>query len=524
MADTQIKAALTRFGRLLMNEARLALGLDCLCPATSHQAIRQWLRDLQPAPLGESRILVTAFRSRTWIEWAPYLACVARQLGIATTIVYSSEMLRTNLPGGMFEGGFWNEVRRIPDVELLDLDACPLDPAIMDQYRPMFARIAPAALAYDLHLEEADILNGEAGHADRLSSYIEANLRRAARFHSLIRKRAFSRFLCYSGLIAESSILLQMAVDQGLETVCLEGWSWRPGHMIYNHGAPALEYNVPGWQRAFGSWDESKEREITSYMKFLDGRGRDMDWLQNFYLIQRSEISRQLPPEVASFLEGIQPVFLLAPNVIGDSSMLRRETIFAGQQAWTRELIAWFRARPEYKLLIRAHPAESWVGSKCLVRMAAVAREAAIGAGNVLVLDEKSPVNTFSLLPFARAGLVWLSSVGVDMVVRGLPVLAAARPKYTGLGVVSEPGSKEEYFRQLAELARLASYPTETQRLAGRKYLYLTFRGFSFPATGRDYTARTILLNRMPEREAHDRFYRIVLGLETAPDRIPPTG
>ena len=44
---------------------------------------------------------------------------------------------------------------------------------------------------------------------------------------------------------------------------------------------------------------------------------------------------------------------------------------------------------------------------------------AAADAPNIYILPSSDSTNTFSLVPYLRAGLVWLSSAGVDLVVRG---------------------------------------------------------------------------------------------------------
>lgn len=491
-------------------------------PSPARRALDQWLKELQPSTTVQGRVLITALRNSSWIEWAAYAACVFRQLGYESTLIYSGQQAKKSYHSLNRSQTFFEGIHRIPGMELVDLDEIVPKLEAVEALRPSAVAAGPAALAYDLHLEEHDVIASGSPHASRLPSFIEANLRLGAAMHQVASRRSYHRFLCYSGLIAESAVMLESARRLSIEAVCVEGWAWRPGHLIYNFGAPALEYNVPGWLNALGDWDEQKECEIASYLKFLDGQGRDQAWLNNFYLVQKSSVTAALEPHVRSFVDGDAPIFLLTPNVIGDSSMLNRETIFVGQQEWTREVIQWFRQRPHLKLVVRAHPAEQWVGAKCIVHMGQVARRAAAGSSNILVIDSTEKLNIFSLLPFARAGLAWLSSAGVDMVVRGLPVVNAARPKYSGLGIVEEPTSKEAYFQQLDTWSREPVRPTPDQMRAGRRYLHLVFKGFSFPAYGTNYHATTCTLNGMPDQLAHDRFYRILLGLEPAPDRTPP--
>lgn len=513
----RILKAARRTRDILVGESRRGIGLDPAVQPTARLAIERWLRALGPVPPTCGRILITALRSRTWVEWAAYAACVLRHRGWASTLLYrSSQVARLYAEPAYLN--FWTRVRDIPGIELVDLDALPagdIDPA----YQALATDLAPACIAYDAHVEEADVVANPATYGPRVAALAAECARAGAALERFLHARPpFHRFLCYSGLIAESPGLLAAARRVGQETFCLEGWSWRPGHMIYNRNAPALEYNVRGWMAAGGGWTEEKEREIDRYLRFLDGETRNDAWLDNFYRIQRAEVSASLPPHVSDFVAGDAPLFLCAPNVIGDSSMLRRETIFAGMRPWLRELIAWFKARPHLRLVIRAHPAEVWVGAKCALHVGSFARDEAAGAPNILVLDATEPTNTFSLLPFARAGLVWISSAGVDFPVRGLPCMAAGKPKYTGLGIVEEPASKDAYFAMLAAWAESAPRPGLEQVRAGKQFLHMVFKGFSFEAGSRTYYADKLLLGAMPSQVEHDRFFSILLGNEPAPD------
>ena len=65
-----------------------------------------------------------------------------------------------------------------------------------------------------------------------------------ARFAEAISGETYHEFICYSGIIDESPILLYVARQNNIETVCLEGWAWRTGHMVFNFNAPALEYDT----------------------------------------------------------------------------------------------------------------------------------------------------------------------------------------------------------------------------------------------------------------------------------------
>jgi hypothetical protein len=182
-----------------------------------------------------------------------------------------------------------------------------------------------------------------------------------------------------------------------------------------------------------------------------------------------------------------------------------------------RHVIERFRARPGWNLVVRAHPDEQFIRHKVAVRMGTVARELAHGAPNVFVIGGDEDVSSYSLMPGIAGGLVWISSIGADMVARGIPVLAAARPKYHELGIVEEPPSFDAYFEALERLASSTPVVAPEQQARARSYLSLVFRDFSFFAFSPTYRARNLFLSGPGSPPDAELFYRIVAG-DTSPE------
>src|SRR5687767_13505370 len=74
------------------SEFRLISGNEIRKPATPRQSLKQWLAQLHNLPPVRGRVLITALRNHTWIEWAAYCACVIRKLGFESTLVYDSQL------------------------------------------------------------------------------------------------------------------------------------------------------------------------------------------------------------------------------------------------------------------------------------------------------------------------------------------------------------------------------------------------------------------------------------------------
>jgi len=469
--------------------------------------------------------MVTAFRNRTWIEWAVYAACQLRRLGVATTLVYSSSEVKRLYPllrvAGLDQLGFWAGVEGIPQIRLIDLDAWRPRDAEAEAYREFARDFAPTVAAYDLRLEEHEegpmrpVYERALAHAEALLAQTGAAMERVLAVNPV------TRLVCYSGLIGRSPALCEAARRTGVEALTVEGWSWRPGHMICNLGAPALEYNIDGWLRAVGGWDAARQQESARFFRFQEGAlvsGEEAPG--NLHRVQRQSSEAPLSPAVAAFLERPGPRFLLATNVVGDSSTLRRQTIFRSQRDWLRQTVELFRGHPDWNLIVRAHPDEAWVGEKAVVRMGEVAEGFAADLPNVLVIRGDEDVSSYALMKGLAAGLVWISSIGADMVARGIPVLAAARPKYHALGVVDEPCTVGDYFGSLRWLAEHRARTDPDQQMRARQYLDVVFSRFSFDAFSPSYRARDLFLAGPGSPPDTDVFYRIVAG--DLPPETPP--
>lgn len=483
-------------------------------PAFPRLALESWVSELAGAPPVRRRLMVTAFRNRTWIEWAAYAACQLRRIGVATTLLHSSADVRRLYPLRRVGGdlGFWGGVARIPDLQEVDLDDWTPTAAEAAPYAPFAREHAPTVAAYDLHVEEREEgpLAGAYHEAvARAETMLAATAAATAR---ILRENPVERLVCYSGLIGRSPALCEAARAAGVTVLTVEGWSWRPGHMICNVDAPALEYNLGAWLRALGPWDAAREQGVRHLQRFQEGEADDA-----MHRAQRSTATAPLPPAVAAFLERPGPRFLLATNVVGDSSILRRPSPFRSQREWLRLTIEHFRARPHWNLVVRAHPDEAFIRRKVAVRMGDVARELAGGAPNVLVIGGDEDVSSYALMPGVAGGLVWISSIGADLVARGVPTVAAARPKYHGLGLVEEPASAAEYLEALTRLSGPHERPGPEQRERARRYLSLVFRDFSFAAFSPSYRARDLFLSGSGSPPDADVFYRIVAG-DLAPE------
>lgn len=507
-------------------------------------AIVSWINEIKAEGLPPVRghIALLAGRNFTWVEWTVYAAVWMRKLGYAPFILFSGEEIRRIYRGKpsfrrlgslltyarncLGARDFWSKVAGIPDVLVIDIDReQPADPVPEQHYAEFAAAWAHTTAAYDLRVEEHEEgpLKGEyeatrKEHQARLiktARIAESILRRLADRHSV------RRLVSYSGLVGVTPAFGEAARRLGWQVVFVETWGVKPGIMICNQDLPALDWDQHLFLKTIDDWNDGRRKQIETFLKFQETNDvSDMEWLRGHLQYQRSSAEEVPDSKLRRFLSDERPVFLMAPNVIADSGTMRRRLIFGSQREWIEKTCAFFRMHPEFKLVVRAHPAEYLLRKRVRIKTGAIAEQAAAGASNIFIVYGNDKMSTYSLLPWLRAVLVWISNVGADLVARNCPAISVARAKYQGMKIAHEPGSENAYFDLITKLAALKPNTTAEQKELAKQFLSILYFQKSFHAFGPDFSASDVRLSNQPHQADFDLFYRIIAGdlpVETRP-------
>lgn len=173
-----------------------------------------------------------------------------------------------------------------------------------------------------------------------------------------------------------------------------------------------------------------------------------------------------------------KPLALLCTSSECEASMADRRAA-VGQQEWIAETVAWFRAHPEYALVIRVHPHEAEyakVEDRILRRYQALH---ATVPDNVRVILPEEAVSTYSLMDMATAGLTYGSTTGLEMACQGIPLLHAGVGFYKNCGFTHEVTCLADIPRLLAEV--MTSPRSQATRRLAYRFAYQYFIGLSVP-------------------------------------------
>lgn len=230
------------------------------------------------------------------------------------------------------------------------------------------------------------------------------------------------------------------------------------------------------------SWKDSKlSREQLSRIQALFESRQQAKTNENFTRQWQS-----LPSQgSASVREALKldnrPVVLLATNVLGDSLTLGRQVFSKTMAEWVSRTIQYFIGRPDVQLVIRIHPGEILTREYSMVDV--VKQTLPELPEYIHVIEPQEKINTYDLIDIADIGLVYTTTVGLEMTLKGIPVIVAGKTHYRERGFTFDPFSWVEYFKLLGtmlEKPKSFRLPKEKVNLAW-KYAYHFFYTFPLP-------------------------------------------
>lgn len=128
--------------------------------------------------------------------------------------------------------------------------------------------------------------------------------------------------------------------------------------------------------------------------------------------------------------EGISALGLFSKNVI----------------SWVLETIEIVKDNPAIHLYIKPHPGEKYgtvPSGKYITDY--IAEQFPQLSNNVSIIYPEWKISTYKLFPHIDLGIVFNGTIGLEMLLHNIPVVAAGFSPYGGIGLVYEPESLEEY-------------------------------------------------------------------------------
>lgn len=305
---------------------------------------------------------------------------------------------------------------------------------------------------------------------------VERNRAAALRALSLLQSETPETVLIPNGLVTELGIFYQAARHLELETVTYEFNDQREQIWLAQNEIVMQQNTGALWAARGHKPLTDAEREKIAALE--DARtsakkyGKGTRFWQDVAAVGGEQLRATLGLDQ-------RPIVLLATNVLGDSLTLGRNIFTASMAEWIEKTVKYFAQREDVQLVVRIHPGERLMKGPSMTEVIERALPQRPAHIRVVLHDEK--INTYDIMEIAGLGLAYTTTVGMEMAMRGLPVIVAGQTHYRGRGFTYDPSTWGEYFAMLEKvLADLPAHRLSREQVERAwNYAYRFF--FDFP-------------------------------------------
>lgn len=322
------------------------------------------------------------------------------------------------------------------------------------------------AVRYFSHSDPTEFPLGE----EIIRKYFEAAIISYYAIKNLLAKNKYDSVYLTHGTYAPLGIIRETCEHLGIPVSC---WnvSYLKGRFSFVHGdvLPSI-LNEPNHLWENYKWGDEQEKKVMDYLDSRRGTG-SKDWLtiaKDKNYIPFEEFAKEKK------LDLNKPIIGFLTNIIWEAVAEYDSKAFPDMLTWILKTINYFKKRKDLQLLIRIHPAEKqWHVSRQLTLDEIMKHFKELPA-NVFVINSNEDVNTYEAMEYCDSAIIYQTQTGLELAARGIPIIVAGDAWIRNKGIVSEPLSEEEYFKQLDQLP-FNERLSEEKISRARKYAYHAF-------------------------------------------------
>lgn len=314
---------------------------------------------------------------------------------------------------------------------------------------------------YVLKCEEIE-LEGNPSHREVFEFRMKRNLTCVARLLSLIGRNPYDLLITPNGGSMEWGAAFRLARHLGLPVVTFEFGDHLPSIWI-SKNIPSSSIDTSSvWHEDAPHTLLPEEREKVAQIALAR---QGVEWKEFAWAPQNAprQSDRRKLLERLGIGQDLRPIVLMTTNIPWDSAMLGHDTVFPSLAQWVRSTVSYFCRRRDSWLIVRVHPGERIIGTGQPV-FEIIRQHIPNLPSHIRLLGPEEAINTYDLMGLAHCGVVYTSITGMEMAMRGIPVVVAARPHYGGKGFTRDAKSQEDYFEAIDEMLRSLPKPRLSHR------------------------------------------------------------
>ncbi|WP_394848593.1 hypothetical protein LZC95_14180 [Pendulispora brunnea] len=404
--------------------------------------------------LAGRKIVIFAYKVQ-WLDTCTALGLALAARGAEVSIAWLSHLLAVPLAEPRAEGVVERLVsaayrRALPSsgpIRGIDLASVPEKDGASEP-----AADVEEASRVDVHYlakrEQIDI--GPGGPQKGLYDFrLKRNARAYRLASSLLARERFDSAIIPNGMIFEFGAFVRACKAAKLDYVTFEYWEKRFSCML-NLDRPVFDrFEERMWELSPKQPSERARERVAKSMATREGT----EWkdfalkYQTSPLVSSEELRRSLS------LEEGKPVVLVLPNVPFDTAVIGTPGAFSTLRAWFEATLRILARRNDCQVVIRSHPAEIVLGANETAREI-YDRTVPQPPAHFRFIDSDQKINTYALMKMTSVGVVYSSTTGLELAMRGVPALVATQVHYAKKGFTTTVEDEADLERRIGELLK----------------------------------------------------------------------
>lgn len=276
--------------------------------------------------------------------------------------------------------------------------------------------------------------------------------------------------LLFNGRMAATRIAMELAMERGIRVVCHERGLAKETLLLWeNESCLALRPYGKLWEQ-WGNVPLAKSEVAQVTQWLLDrAQGANLNWktfsIQSSLGIAEDFLEKNRGKKIWSAFTSSMDEIVTDPEYT---------SVFVTQYRWVEETVAFARQHLEIALVIRVHPNSGGKNStgRNLEELDFFRRLQATLPTNAMLVMPDDKVSSYALIDRTDLGLVYGSTVALELACRGKPVLLAARTPWmycSSIKLLTEP---ENYHALLASHLEKSPDPVGAEQTARAAYRF----------------------------------------------------
>lgn len=324
----------------------------------------------------------------------------------------------------------------------------------------------------ELDLEDYEVQN-------TYREYLYSGMIACFGIHRLLNYYNPDTLFVFNGRMSSTRIALELAKKLGVRVVTHERGFLKNSILLFENESCA---SLKPFKELWRIWKDIplKHDELEKISKYLKDReeGKNLAWKA---FSPEPQCIKNVCEQLKITLD--KPVWVLFTSSEDEIIAERRKSSFSSQMEWILKTIEYVSDKNIF-LIIRVHPnlAGSKANGNSYQQLNMIYRIKDILPQNVRLVMPDDQISSYTLMEIATVGLVYCSTVSLEMACKGKMVLVAAESLVSDLPFVYTINSSSSYINLLDKLVSLpiGIRSTEIMRMAFR-FAYSLFFRYNIP-------------------------------------------